>query len=226
MSCCDKKTTKNQDTTDMSETKTFDTVKNYYGKVLESTKDLKTNACTAAGSPNNEILKVMRKVPQEITAKFYGCGAPLPLGILGLRVLDLGSGSGRDCYVCSALVGEKGFVTGVDMTEEQIAIADKYVQEYTESLGFAKPNMKFVKGHIEYLDKAGISDESADMVISNCVVNLSPDKPSVLKEVYRALAPGGEFYFSDMYCDRRLPEHVKKCSLGRGPIWCTLHRRL
>eukprot|EP00210_Caulerpa_lentillifera_P001291 g1244.t1 len=210
MSCCDKKTTKNQDTTDMSETKTFDAVKNYYGKVLESTKDLKTSACTAASSPNNEILKVMRKVPQEIIAKFYGCGAPLPLGISGLRVLDLGSGSGRDCYICSALVGEKGFVTGVDMTEEQITVADKYVQEYTESLGFAKPNMKFVKGHIEYLDKAGISDESVDMVISNCVVNLSPDKPRVLKEVYRVLAPGGELYFSDVYCDRRLPEHVRK----------------
>lgn len=68
--------------------------------------------------------------------------------------------------------------------------------------------MSFVEGHIEYLDKAGIADASFDIVISNCVVNLSPDKPRVLREVYRALATGGEFYFSDVYCDRRLPAHV------------------
>lgn len=96
------------------------------------------------------------------------------------------------------------------MTEEQIAVADKYLDEYTKTLGFAKPNMKFVKGNIEFLDRAGIPDESVDIVISNCVVNLSPDKPRVIKEVYRVLAPGGELYFSDVYCDRRLPEHVRK----------------
>jgi len=194
----------------LEEAKTYDVVKDYYGKVLETSKDLKTSACTAAGSPHPAIVKIMRQIPDEIVSKFYGCGAPLPLGISGLRVLDLGSGSGRDCYVCSALVGEKGFVTGIDMTEEQVAVADKYLPEFTKTLGYKKPNMKFIKGHIEYLDKAGIEDESVDIVISNCVVNLSPDKPRVLREVYRVLAPGGEFYFSDVYCDRRLPEHVQK----------------
>lgn len=69
--------------------------------------------------------------------------------------------------------------------------------------------MRFVEGHIEYLDKAGIADESFDLVISNCVVNLSPDKKRVLREAYRVLANGGELYFSDVYCDRRLPQHVK-----------------
>ncbi len=194
----------------LEETKTYDVVKDYYGKVLSTSKDLKTTACTAGGSPHPAIVKVMRQVPGEIVSKFYGCGAPLPLGIDGLRVLDLGSGSGRDCYVCSALVGEKGFVTGIDMTEEQVAVSEKYLEEFTKTLGYTQPNMKFIQGHIEYLDKAGIEDHSVDIVISNCVVNLSPDKPRVLQEVYRVLAPGGEFYFSDVYCDRRLPKHVQE----------------
>ena len=74
--------------------------------------------------------------------------------------------------------------------------------------------MRFIEGHIEYLSKAGIADESVDMIISNCVVNLSPDKRRVLQEAYRVLAKGGEFYFSDVYCDRRLPQHVKDNQVG------------
>lgn len=85
--------------------------------------------------------------------------------------------------------------------------ADKYCQQ---RLGYAASNMRFVEGHIEFLDKAGIADESLDLVISNCVVNLSPDKPRVLQQAYRVLAPGGEMYFSDVYCDRRLPDIIRK----------------
>lgn len=99
---------------------TYEVVKDYYGKVLSTTKDLKTSACTASGKPHAKLVEIMRRIPQEITSKFYGCGAPLPLGIKGLRVLDLGSGSGRDCYLASALVQAEGQVTGIDMTEEQI----------------------------------------------------------------------------------------------------------
>eukprot|EP01023_Acetabularia_acetabulum_P065429 TRINITY_DN865_c1_g1_i6.p1 TRINITY_DN865_c1_g1~~TRINITY_DN865_c1_g1_i6.p1 ORF type:complete len:406 (-),score=82.93 TRINITY_DN865_c1_g1_i6:254-1471(-) len=190
---------------------TFESVQKYYGQVLTTTKDLKTNACTASGKPHPVIGKKIGAVPEEIRAKFYGCGAPLPLGIQGKRVLDLGSGSGRDCYVCSALVGEQGFVTGLDMTDEQLDVARKYVHDYcTKTLNYTTPNMKFVKGNIEYLDKAGIEDESVDIIISHCVVNLSPDKPRVIQEAYRVLAPGGELYFSDVYCDRRLPIEVQK----------------
>lgn len=229
MSCCAPNTTKDAKTSTggccppsangttkpaLKPVDTYSVVQDYYGKVLSTSKDLKTSACTAGGAPHPLIRQLIKGVPQEILAKFYGCGAPLPLGISGLRVLDLGSGSGRDCYVCAALVGEKGSVTGVDMTDEQIDVSKKYVEEYTKSLGFAKPNMAYVKGHIEYLDKAGVQDESVDMVISNCVVNLSPDKPRVLQEVYRALAPGGEFYFSDVYCDRRMPEEARKHEVG------------
>lgn len=190
--------------------KTLESVQTYYGKVLETSKDLKTSACTAAGKPHPEIIKIMKQIPREIMEKFYGCGAPLPLGIDGLRVLDLGSGSGRDCYICSKLVGEKGTVTGIDMTDEQLSIAREHAESYAATLGYATTNLRFVKGFIERLDDAGIADASQDIVISNCVVNLSPDKPRVLREAYRVLANGGEFYFSDVYCDRRLPEAVRK----------------
>ena len=100
-----------------SKTPTLQSVQNYYGKVLSTTKDLKTSACTAAGRPHQLIVEALRDVPDEIKQKFYGCGAPLPLGIDGLRVLDLGSGSGRDCYVASKLVGETG---ALFQTAEQI----------------------------------------------------------------------------------------------------------
>lgn len=105
---------------------TYELVQDYYGKVLGNSKDLKTSACTASGRPHPHIVAAMKKVPSEVMDKFYGCGAPLPLGIGGLRLLDLGSGSGRDAYVCAQLVGEQGQVTGIDMTQEQIEVCQLY----------------------------------------------------------------------------------------------------
>jgi len=124
---------------------TLEKVQNYYGKVLSSSKDLKTSACTAAGRPHAEIRKVFCSIPNEIKDKFYGCGSPIPLGIAGRRVLDLGSGSGRDCYVASAMVGESGFVTGIDMTDEQLQVSKEHVDAFCSKRGFPAPNMKFVK---------------------------------------------------------------------------------
>lgn len=193
-----------------SDKKTFDEVSEYYSKVLQGSKDLKTGACTAGGAPPLKIREILRTIPDEVLNKFYGCGAPLPLGIQGLDILDLGSGSGRDCYVCSALVGEEGTVVGIDMTEEQNEVARRHADGFAHKLGFAESNMRFVTGHIELLDQAGIADESVDLVISNCVVNLSPDKHSVIREAYRALRPGGEMHFSDVYASRRVPKAVQQ----------------
>ena len=83
------------------------------------------------------------------------------------------------------------------------------MQEYTTLLGYSKPNMVFVEGHIEDLGAAGVSEGSIDLIISNCVINLCPNKDRVFREAYRALAPGGEMYFSDMYATRRLPASVQ-----------------
>lgn len=123
-------------------------------------------------------------------------------------MLDLGSGSGRDCFILSKLVGEDGYVLGVDMTDEQLGVAQKHVQYHTDKFGYSKPNVEFKKGYIERLEDLGLEENSFDIVVSNCVVNLSPDKKSVLSGVYRLLKPGGELYFSDVYSDRRVPVHL------------------
>ena len=186
-------------------------VEQYYGETLKTSEDLKTTACCTPNGMPTFLKRALREVPDEIKAKYYGCGSPIPQGIDGLRVLDLGSGSGRDCYVASRLVGENGFVTGIDMTDNQLDVARKYVEEYCDkTLGYKNANMKFVKGEIEDVKKAGVANETIDLAISNCVVNLSPDKRAVLQGVYDALAFGGEFYFSDVYCDRRLDQELRK----------------
>ena len=185
-------------------------VQTYYGETLQTSDDLKTSACCTPYDLPKRIRGILSNVPDEVKAKYYGCGSPTPQGIDGLRVLDLGSGSGRDCYVAAALVGESGRVTGVDMTDAQLDVAKKHAKSYcVETLGYNSPNMEFKKGTIEDLAAAGVGDESVDLIISNCVVNLSPDKPAVLSEAWRVLSCGGEFYFSDVYCDRRLPEEIR-----------------
>jgi len=182
-----------------------ESVRDYYTK-LQSSKDLKTSACCTL--PAAHIIDALRRVPQEITDKFYGCGNPIPNGIKGLTVLDLGCGTGRDCYIASQLVGPKGVVIGLDMTDSQLEVANKHVRSYCNELGYSRPNMKFVKGYIEQV-RAVVSKESVDLIISNCVINLSPDKPAVLKQCYDALKYGGELHFSDVYSDRRVPEKVR-----------------
>lgn len=188
----------------------YSSVQNYYGKVLGTSKDLLTTACTTGSAPPQLIKDTLKLVPQEIKDKYYGCGTPLPMGIDGLSVLDLGSGSGQDCYLAASLVGPKGSVTGVDMTDEQLEVANRHVEAYTTgTLGYPEANLSFKKGYIEFLDKAGVLPGSMDMVISNCVINLSPNKPQVLQGVYDALKDGGELHFSDVYVDRRLSEEVR-----------------
>lgn len=195
----------------------YKSVQNYYGKVLGSSKDLLTNACTTSAKPNDLVVDIIKKIPQPIIDKYYGCGTPLPMGIEGSDVLDLGSGSGRDCYLAAALVGEKGSVIGIDMTDEQLEVAGNHVDEYCiDTLGYPKSNLSFKKGYIEFLEDAGIEKNSLDIVISNCVINLSPDKPRVIQGVYDALREGGEFYFSDVYCNRRLSKEIQEHDILLG----------
>eukprot|EP00762_Andalucia_godoyi_P008445 ANDGO_05750.mRNA.1 Putative arsenite methyltransferase len=195
----------------------YESVKRYYGKVLCCSADLKTSACCTAGRPPGWLRSILSRVPEEIMSKYYGCGTPLHTGIDGLHVLDLGSGSGRDCYVAAALVGPTGSVTGVDMTVEQLDVSRRHADSYCKNdLQYPTTNLRFVQGFIEYLDRAGIADSSIDLVISNCVVNLSPSKARVLSEVFRVLRNGGEFFFSDVFCDRRLPQSVRENELLLG----------
>ena len=122
-------------------------------------------------------MKVYLKVHDEIKQKFYGCGSPIPLAIQeGMTVIDLGCGTGRDVYIASGLVGETGRVIGVDMTDEQLATARKHQEYHREQFGHSKSNVEFLKGSIDDLKALGIEDNSVDIVISNCVINLTEDK--------------------------------------------------
>ncbi|XP_046576867.1 arsenite methyltransferase-like [Haliotis rubra] len=192
-------------------TNIIESVKEYYGKTLQNTNDLKTGACM---TPSKQMTKPMKAalsaVHDEVHSRYYGCGLVIPEKVEGMRVLDLGSGSGRDCYALSKLVGEEGSVVGLDMTDEQLEVAWKYVDYHTQKFGYSKPNVEFVKGYIEKITEAGIKENSIDVIISNCVINLSPDKKGVLREAYKVLKEGGELYFSDVYCDRDLPDSARK----------------
>lgn len=187
-----------------------DSVKSYYGKELQGSKDLKTNACCSADTLPANQRRVIQMLDEEIILKFYGCGSPIPPELRGKTVLDLGCGTGRDVYLASYLVGEEGRVIGVDMTDEQLEVANKHIPSMMQKFGFKRPNVEFKKGYIEDLKALGIQDNSVDVVISNCVINLSTDKEKVFKEIFRVLKPGGELYFSDIFTNRRIPDQLRK----------------
>lgn len=183
-------------------------VQDYYGKTLQGSEDLKTDACCTLEAPPQAIKEILAKIHPEVSSHYYGCGLVSPELLKGLRILDLGSGSGRDAYTLAALVGESGSVVGIDMTDEQLAIANRHLDYHAEAFGYKQSNVEFKKGYIEKLDELGLEDNSFDLIISNCVINLSPDKEAVLKQAHRLLKPGGEMYFSDVYADRRIDKSL------------------
>ena len=184
-------------------------VQAYYGTELQTSEDLKTNACCTLTKPPKHILNALKLVHEEVQSKYYGCGLTIPSAIEGLKILDLGSGSGRDCYIASQLVGEKGSIVGIDMTDEQLNVANKYIDYHQEAFGYKKSNVQFIKGNIEQLDELNLERGSFDVIISNCVINLAKDKLKVLNTAFDLLKPGGEMYFSDVYSARRIPQDLQ-----------------
>ena len=188
---------------------TLESVKNYYGKVLSSSADLKTDACCSPDQMPEYLKRLLPKIHPEVQSRYYGCGLVVPEVLKGCRILDLGSGSGRDVFLLAALAGPESVITGVDMTPEQLEVARRHEAWHAEQFGYPEPNTRFLEGELEQLDRLDLEENSFDIVISNCVINLVKDKPAVLAHVHRLLKPGGEFYFSDVYADRRLPEAVR-----------------
>jgi arsenite methyltransferase len=204
-------------------------VKDYYGKTLQTSADLKTEACCTPDDMPTYVKRLLGNVHDEVLAKYYGCGLVTPLALENTRVLDLGSGSGRDAYALAQLVGAKGEVVGIDMTAEQLAVARAHIEWHRAKFGFKTSNVRFLDGYIEKLGSLGLKPASFDVIVSNCVINLSTDKLAVLKGAYDLLKPGGEMYFADVYADRRLSDAVRtdpvlygEC-LGGALYWNDFH---
>ena len=143
----------------------------------------------------------------------YGCGSPVTDGAPreGETLVDLGSGSGIECFMASASVGKSGQVYGIDMTDEMLKLANDSRAEVAERLGFS--NVEFKKG---FLEQIPLDDGIADVVISNCVINLSPDKRMTYQEILRVLKPGGRLVVSDIVTDTAIPATLKNNVRYRG----------
>jgi arsenite methyltransferase len=182
-------------------------VKEKYSEIALQDNPLNTSSCCGATSCSTEVYNIM--TDDYSALKGYnadadlalGCGLPTQFAKIksGDTVIDLGSGAGNDCFVARAETGEKGKVIGIDMTEAMINRA----RVNAEKLGFN--NIEFRLGDIEDMP---VSENIADVVVSNCVLNLVPDKTKAFNEIYRVLKPGGHFSISDIVLKGHLPEKI------------------
>lgn len=184
-------------------------VKERYAKIAE--QDLAVNAasCCGATTPSNKVYNIMMDDYSGVEGYNkdadlgLGCGLPTAFAQMkpGDTVIDLGSGAGNDCFVARHAVGESGKVIGIDFTEAMINKA----RANSEKLGFN--NVEFRQGDIEQMP---VSDNMADVIVSNCVLNLVPNKQAVIAEIFRVLKPGGHFSISDIVLVGELPEALRK----------------
>jgi SAM-dependent methyltransferase len=186
-----------------SPTPIHETVREHYAERIKSSASCcGTDACCSTES-SLYPLDLLTTVPTDVANTSYGCGDPITLASLkpGETVLDLGSGAGLDCLLAAKKVGDTGHIIGVDMTPEMIERARENAKRVKAT------NVEFRQGYLEDLP---VENDSVDVVISNCVINLAPDKSKVFSEIVRVLKPGAKLAVSDIVTDGPLPAEVKK----------------
>ena len=184
-------------------------VKEKYGEIAKQSKIQNETSCCGVGGCGSVDYTIFSENYDKLKGYHpdadlgLGCGIPTQFALIkeGDSVLDLGSGAGNDCFVARAIVGETGKVTGIDFTDAMLEKAQKNVAK----LGFS--NVEFIKGDIE---KMPLADNQFDVIVSNCVLNLVPDKTRAFSEIMRVLKPGGHFCVSDVVTKGELPQKLQK----------------
>ena len=195
----------------MDTSKIKETVKEKYSEIAKQSKEQNASSCCGAGSCSTVDYAVFSENYNQLDGYVpdadlgLGCGLPTQFAKIkkGDTVIDLGSGAGNDCFVAQAITGESGKVIGIDMTEAMIEKA----RENAEKLGFN--NVEFRFGDIE---KIPVADNRADVVVSNCVLNLVPDKRKAFQEIFRILKPNAHFSISDVVLVGNLPQSIQEAS--------------
>ena len=204
----------------------------YYNEIAElQGPDPQATARTrdANGTIPDSARELMFNIAGEIQNTFHEFGTPMPPLLEDCTVLDLCCGSGRDTYLAAQLVGEQGKVIGIEPVQKRLKVAKKYLAKETKQFGYAQDNVELIHGAPE--DLSMIPDASVDVVISNCMFNLSPNKETYVREVFRVLKQDGEWYFTDVFTARRMPAALAEDTASRaerlaGAIYVGDFRRL